>query len=122
MHKYIFANKIQSSMDYEIYYKIHSLQWVEPAAFGVPPEHINKPMWDLAIKELQQIERSPTPRSKVNSIFSSFKLIDSTFSLFNSRLGGDDGGVNDANADDMLQIFPYIVLKAKIERLYAHIK
>ena len=44
-------------------------------------------------------------------------MIDSTFSLFST-----EDGVNNACADDMLQIFPYIVLKSKIERLIAHIK
>jgi hypothetical protein len=74
-------------------------------------------MWDLAIKELQSIERSCTPSSKLSSIFSSFKLINSTFSLFTT-----EEGTGSANADDMLQIFPYVVLKSKIERLHAHIK
>lgn len=63
------------------------------------------------------MERAFTPRAKLNCIYSSFKLIDSTFSLFSS-----EEGTNQANADDMLQIFPYIILRARIERLYAHIK
>jgi hypothetical protein len=73
------------------------LQWLEPEGFGVPEKHINKPMWDLAIKELQKIELALTPKSKLNSIFSSFKLIDSTFALFSS-----DEGSSSACADDML--------------------
>ena len=54
-------------------------------------------MWDLAIKELQKIELALTPKSKLNCIFSSFKLIDSTFALFSS-----DEGSSSACADDML--------------------
>ena len=69
-------------------------------------------MWDLAIKELQKLEQSLTPKTKLNCIFSSFKLVDSTFSLFSS----DESNAS-ACADDMLQIFPYIIMKSKIERL-----
>lgn len=54
-------------------------------------------MWDSAVRELQAIERSFTPKSKQNCIFSCFRLIDSTFSLFST-----EEGVNTACADDML--------------------
>jgi hypothetical protein len=74
-------------------------------------------MWELAIKELQKIELALTPKTKLNCIFSAFKLIDSTFALFSS-----DESNSSACADDMLQIFPYIIMKSKIERLLAHIK
>ena len=74
-------------------------------------------MWVLAIKELQQLDRAFTPKTKLNCIYSSLMLINSTFSLFSS-----EEGVNSACADDILQIFPYIVLKSKIERIYAHFK
>jgi len=54
-------------------------------------------MWDLAIRELQAMERSYTPKTKLNCIYSCFKLIDSTFSLFTS-----EDGTKTACADDML--------------------
>ena len=74
-------------------------------------------MWDLAIKELQKLDICLTPKTKINAIFSSFSLINSTFTLF-----GSESGNSSATADDMLQIFPYILLKSKIERLGGHIK
>lgn len=73
------------------------MQWIEPEAFGVPKQYINKPMWDLAIKELQKIEICLTPKTKLHAIFNSFKLINSTFSLFSSDTKNES-----ATADDML--------------------
>jgi hypothetical protein len=74
-------------------------------------------MWDIATRELKSIERAFTPKGKQNCIFSCFRLIDSTFSLFST-----EEGTNSACADDMLQIFPYIILKAKVDRLISHLK
>ena len=118
LYKVIFSNnKMQSGKEYEVYCKIGNLQWVEPQAFGIQSDSISKPLWESAIREFQNIERSYSPKQKLNAIYSCFKLIDSTFSLFST-----EEGVNSACADDMLQIFPYIVLKSKVERLLAHIK
>ncbi|CDW79851.1 rab5 gdp gtp exchange factor [Stylonychia lemnae] len=99
LYKKIFENKMQSQKEYEVYSKIQSLQWLSPDAFGIQSDTLTKPMWDSAVREL------------------CFRLIDSTFSLFST-----EEGINTACADDMLQIFPYIVLKAKIERLLGHLK
>eukprot|EP00347_Sterkiella_histriomuscorum_P018883 403343810 len=116
LNKYIYSNKTQSLHEFEVYHKIQSLQWVTPDSFGVPNDPISRPMWELAIRELQNIDRCLTPKTKQNCVYSCFKLIDSSFSLFST-----EEGINTACADDMLQIFPYIILKAKIERLIAHI-
>ena len=118
LYKQIYTqNKIQSKDEYEVYTKIQSLQWLEPSHFGSKLDSINKPLWDIAIKELQSIERCLSPKSKVNSIYSCFKLLDSTYSLFTT-----EEGLNPACADDMLNIFPYIILKSKIERFQAHLR
>jgi len=89
---------------------------VDATKFGIPPEKQMPQMWDIAIKELQRIERQMTPRAKQHCITSCFKMINQSFSLFTSDK------LEEANADDMVDIFPYIVLKSKIERLYAHLK
>lgn len=79
-------------------------------------DSVNKPLWDIAIRELKSIEKCLSPKTKLNAIYSCFRLLDSTFSLFTS-----EDGNNTACADDILNIFPYIILKAKIERLQAHL-
>jgi Vacuolar sorting protein 9 (VPS9) domain len=117
LYKQIFSqNKIQSKKEYEVYNKITSLQWLDSTHFGIQVDSVSKPLWEVAIKELQSIERCLSPKTKLNCIYSCFKLLDSTFSLFTT-----EDGVNSACADDILSIFPYIVLKAKIERLQAHL-
>ena len=80
-------------------------------------DQINKPLWDIAIRELANIERCLSPKTKMNCIYSCFKLLDSTFSLFTT-----EDGINAACADDILNIFPYIILRSKIERLHAHLR
>lgn len=75
-------------------------------------DQVSKPLWDVAIRELQSIDRCLSPKTKLNCIYSCFKLLDSTFSLFTT-----EEGVNAACADDILNIFPYVVLKARVKRL-----
>lgn len=74
-------------------------------------------MWQLAVRELLAIDKSFSPSSKLGCIFSSFKIINSAFSLFAS-----ENGPSAATADDILSILPYIVVKANIEKLIAHLK
>ena len=93
---------------------------VTPKDFNIPPELMNEynmPMWQKAIKELQKFEKFSTPSLKLRYLLSSFMIVNNNFSLFSSSK--DEQA---ASADDMLLIFPYIVLKAKISRLLRHIK
>ncbi len=87
LYKYVYANKQTAPKELELYTKIQNLQWISPEAFGVSNDSITKPMWDMAVKELQGIDRAITPKSKQNCVFSCFKLIDSTFSLFSTEEG-----------------------------------
>lgn len=96
--------------------RFQSLQWLDPVHFGITVDPVSKPLWDVAIRELQSIERCLSPKTKLGCIYSCFKLLDSTFSLFTT-----EEGVNAACADDILNIFPYIVLKSNIDRLQAHL-
>ena len=95
-------------------------EWVTPLDFDIPEAQINEfnmPIWNKAIKELQNIERFPTPRQKLKYLLNSIKIVNNSFSLFTSSKENIA-----ASADDMLSIFPYIVLKAKISRLLRQIK
>ena len=117
LYKFVYSNHQPSPKELEFFAKVQGLQWVQSEAFNIPNDQITKPMWDIAIRELQNIDRAITPKTKQNCVFSCFKLIDSTFSLFST-----EEGVQAACADDMLNLFPWIILKAKIERLIGHIK
>ena len=95
---------------------MHALQWLEPKHFDLKVDSVTKPLFDVAIRELQSLDRCLSPKTKLNCIFSCLKLISSVFSYFTS-----EDGINAAAADDILTMFPFIVLKAKIDRLYAHV-
>ena len=88
--------------------------------FGIPENIMNEGnhvLYNRAVKELQKLERYPTPGLKLKYLLNSFMIVNNCFSLFTS--------VKDnmaASADDMLLIYPYIVLQAKISSLFQHIK
>ena len=93
---------------------------VKPSDFKITEQLMNSsnmPMWHKAIKEMQKFEKYSTPSMKIRYLMSSLMIVNNIFSLFQDSK--DDCA---ASADDMLTIFPYIVLKAKINRLLRHIK
>ena len=88
--------------------------------FGIPKEQMNEfnmPLWEKAINELKQVEIFRTPRVKLRCLLRSFMIVNNSFSLFSNQKEGQA-----ATADDMLIIFPYIVVKANIHCLLRHIK
>ena len=89
-----------------------------PKDFGIPENFItesNMPMWQKAIKELQKIAKYRTPSLKLKYLMNSFMIANNAFSLFSSVKENQA-----ASADDILLIFPYLVVKADVERLYQH--
>lgn len=115
------TNHEMSKLEAEYQKKQDSLaDWVTPADFGIPEEQINEvnmPMWQKAIRELQKFEKFSSPSVKLKYLLSAFMIVNNSFSLFSSPK--DDQA---ASADDILLIFPYIVVKAKINKLIRHIK
>ena len=93
---------------------------MKPEDFGIPKEQmneINMPLWEKAITELRQMETFRTPRMKLRCLLRCFMIVTNSFSLFSN-----DKEDQAATADDMLIIFPYIVVKANIGCLLRHIK
>lgn len=74
-------------------------------------------MWNKAIRELRKVDKQTTPRSKLQYLLNSIVVFNQSFSLFTSASEN-----NEACADDLVVIFPYLLLKAKINRLYQNIK
>lgn len=86
--------------------------------FGIPATFINEfnmPMWNRAVKELQKFEKMNTPSTKLKYLVSAIVMINNNYSLF-VKMKDDQAG-----ADEMLTILPYILLKAKIPKLLRHI-
>lgn len=93
---------------------------VKPADFKINESlmnETNQPVWQKAIKELQKFGIFSTPRLKLKHLMMSLMIVNNIFSLF--QKDAEDMG---ASADDILTIFPYIVLKAKIPKLLRHIQ
>ena len=69
------------------------------------------------MKELGQMQKSLTPQTKANCISNALQIVSSCFSLF-----GNGKKVEQAAADNLINIFPYVILKAKVKRLHTHLK
>jgi hypothetical protein len=86
-----------------------------PEDFGIPEEILNplhEQMWSKAIRELKRMDSMVTTGSKLRCLLNSFIIVNNAFSLF----GGTKEGMA-ASADDLLGIFPYIVLKSEMYNL-----
>lgn len=64
LYKHVYASKQSSPKELELFTKVQNLQWVQPEAFQISNDSITKPMWDIAVRELQAIDRAITPKSK----------------------------------------------------------
>ena len=121
LYKGLFASRRLATEEATFQRKVEVLnESVGPRDFGIPPNQItdlNMAMYQKAIKELQKVEKYPTPSLKLRYLMNSVMIVNNTFSLFSSAKEGQV-----ASADDMLLIFPYIVMKANINGLMQHIK
>lgn len=73
-------------------------------------------MWDLAIRELNKIREAKSPREKLEHLIQSFKIGADCLTLF-ARKKGDLAGL-----DDILPVFTFIILKAKVPFLDTNLK
>ena len=65
----------------------------------------------MAIKEATRISEQHTPRGKLSQLQKVMEIISQAYSLYNNQ---------DITADDYVIILPYILVKAKIERLLSN--
>jgi hypothetical protein len=65
---------------------------------------------------MQKMAKYKTPGSKQKYLDNSFMIANNNFTLFSSGIQN-----NAACADDLLQIFPYILVKSEIDRVQHHI-
>jgi hypothetical protein len=67
--------------------------------------------WRSAIKELQRIPEASTPAGKLQQVGKAIEIVQHSFELF--RRG------QQINADDIVMILPYLLVKARVGRLLA---
>lgn len=121
LYKELFAYPKRMSREQAEFQSVQEqmLHDVKPETFDVPPEWLNPQnaqFWNKAIRELRKVDKQTTPRSKLQYLLTSIVVFNQSFTLFTSV------GENEASADDLVRIFPYLLLKAKINRLYQNIR
>ena len=110
----ILSNKKASEKDNEFFLKVCLLQDMNPSYFEIPPSLYNSDVLEISINLLRLYDKSKTPREKLNCIIDSFNTLSTAYALSNEK--GEA-----ASADVMLQLFSYIVLKAKLERSWTNL-
>ena len=91
---------------------MQALDRLPPESFGVEIQDRMKHAWKLAIKEATRIQEHYTPRGKLQQLQKVIEIISLAYELYN------DG--RKATADDLVVTLPYILVKAKIDRLLSH--
>ena len=122
LYKELFAYPKRMSHDQAEFQSVQEqmLQDASPETFDIPQEWLNSQnsqLWNKAIRELRKVDKQTTPRSKLQYLLNSIVVFNQSFSLFTSVSENQE-----ACADDLVRIFPYLLLKAKINRLYQNIK
>ena len=121
LYKELFAYPKRMSREQAEFQSVQEqmLQEAKPETFDIPPEWLNpqnSQFWNKAIRELRKVDKQTTPRAKLQYLLNSIVVFNQSFTLFTSV------GENEACADDLVRIFPYLLLKAKINRLYQNMK
>ena len=76
--------------------------------------HIDDQMrhaWKMAIKEASKLQEQQTPMGKLKQLDKTIKILVQSFSLYKNE---------QINADHLATFIPYILVKAKIDRLLSH--
>ena len=92
------------------------MQNLLPEDYGVPKklDSQSKEMqyaWKMAIKQLAKIAEMQTPKTKLLQIGKAIEIIQNSFELYHGET---------VNADDVVSALPYLLVKANIGRMWAH--
>ena len=113
MFPHIFP-KEASEGDKKLYNRTLEHDWVKPEHLDIIPAHRNEAMWIFAIEALKNIDTYRAPADKLNCFVNCMSIIVNVLSLMSTGSGG-------VGTDDSLPIIIYIVLKAKLKRLYSNL-
>ena len=113
MFSHIFPKEASVS-DRKLYNRTLEHEWVKPEHLDIIPAHRNEAMWKFAIEALKNIDTYRAPADKLNCFVSCMSIIVNVLSLMSSGSGG-------VGTDDSLPIIIYVVLKAKLQRMYSNL-
>lgn len=100
--------------DISFFQKCVSLDWIKPNQIVHDKQIIDEKLWETSMKYLEQMDRAKSPLNKINAFSQASKIIQSSISFCS--------GKNELGVDDSLNVFIYIVLKAKPKRIMSNIK
>ena len=111
IYKNIYPNDLLKE-DKEFYEKTRCLDWVSPKHFEIEKYHIEQ----LGIAEVC-LKKFDTARS----IFDKLRYIKDAFTNINNNIKYSEGKTEEAGQDEMMPIFQYILIKAKLKRMRTNI-
>lgn len=107
--------KMATYDDLGLYFRLKTLDWITYDHLKVHPLMQVDGMWDIAAKNLKQIDKLKTASEKLNAILECSSIISKSYSL----VSPDDRPVA---ADDIYPIVVYVLIKAAPRRLVSNMK
>ena len=101
--------------DLGLYFRLKTLDWVSYDHLKIHPLMQVDGMWDIAAKNLKQIDKLKTASEKLNAILECSKIVSKSYTL----ISPDDKPVT---ADDIYPIVGYVLIKAAPRRLVSNMK
>jgi len=111
LHSEFFYNAEQSLAEKKFQRKMEVLEKLPSSAFGVQIEDSMRHAWKMAIKEASRLQEQQTPLGKLQQLQKVMKIIEQSYSLYKNE---------QITADHLATIIPYILVKAKIDRMLSH--
>lgn len=112
LHSEFFYNPEMSFEEKAFQRKLAVLEKLPSKAFGIEIEDNMRHAWKMAIKEASRLQEQQTPRGKLLQLHKVMKIIEHSYALYKDS--------EQITADHLVSIIPYILVKAKIDRLLSH--
>jgi hypothetical protein len=91
--------------------KIKMIEKAKPSDFGFKPDELAYTSWRSVLNEIKKIKEFKTPNSKLNQLGRAIGIIEHIFNLYRNT---------EVCADDLVNMLPYIIVRAKVPRFIAH--
>lgn len=106
-----FSCQERSLEEVQFWSKCDFMADLDEAAFKIEIDDQTRHTFNAAIREVQKMADVLTPRDKLQQFGAAIKIIETSFSLYKGE---------SSNADVLVGLLPYLLVKAKIDRLLAH--
>ena len=111
LHSEFFYNEKRSNDEKKFQRKIDVLQKLSAADFDFRIDDQMRHAWKMAIKEASRLQEQQTPMGKLQQLQKAIKILAQSYTLYKNE---------QITADHLATFIPYILVKAKIERVLSH--